>query len=172
MAWNSGTNLGGGAWQNWTPTFNTGTDLWNASNMTYYNCRWTMVEGTVYALGNFTLAAGTNYGNGTEVWTLWTPPEMPRYVDTDTGGRMIGKGHIYDNADPPTNAAVLNLNAVNNFTFFYFDMIRYTVMGGGNWNNGTYNRVDFKRSELSSLAGGNRALYVSWYMKYIGETNY
>ena len=173
MTWPAASNLSGGQWQSWTPLFKTGTDLWDASNMTYNDCRFTVVEGTVYAVGNFVLAAGTNYGNGTEIWQLFLPSAIPAYADADTGARLIGRGFIYDNADPPINSAILDMNAVNTFnSFFYFNLIRYTLAGGGNWNGGNYNRLDFKRSELSSFAGGSRAIYCSWYMRYIGETGY
>ena len=173
MAWAETASLTGGAWRTWTPAFNNGTDLFDATNMTLNSCRWVCAEGTVYAKGSFTLAAGTNYGNGTNPWILWLPSEVPAYADGDNGSRHIGGGYVYDNrSDPFPHGARLTMYVVNSFEGFYaFNMERY-VATGGNWNGGITSSTAFDRSNLSSLAGGTRPLYVNWYMRYIAKSTY
>lgn len=173
MGWNEIGNITGGVWNSWTPLFQTGTDLWDASSMTYNDCRWTYAEGIVYATGNFVLDNGTNYGNGTDHWQLWLPSEMPHYVDTDAGGRIMGAGQVYSNSlasNPPTaNFSVVAVNTFNSFVSF--PMHRY-VGTGGDWNFGKYDTLTFNRSGLSSLGSGVYGIYCSWYMRYIAEPSF
>lgn len=172
MAWGSSNNISGGQWVSWTPQFRTGDGIFDATDMFWYNCRWTVLEGTVYAQVNFTLGGTSNRGNGTDPWQLIIPDGMPRYADADTGGRTVGRGQIYDTSDPP-NSAILDLRAVNTYSqFFSMHLIRYTLAGGGNWNNGNYNHFDFKRDELTTFCGGNRTIYCSFYLRYIGASTY
>lgn len=174
MPWSSvTTTVSGGLWQSWTPLFSNGSNQWNASNMTFYDCRYCIAEGTAYVNGNFALAAGTDYGTGTGNWQLWMPSGL-QYADAASGSRQVGWGYVYDNKHPgPWNAALMQISAGSTFDgFFVTRLIRYQIGGGGNWNGGTYNNIEFKRSELSNIAGGTRPLYCTFNMRYILKPGY
>lgn len=170
MPWNVPHKLTSGWWSNWTATWNTGQDLWGASNMTQYNHRYTKVGGTLYAYGSLHFTSNSNFGNGGAGWSLWLPHEW-LYPDTNGGGRIIGEGFVGCPDVPPYRALHFTLQMVNTFNVFATPVLVQPTGQSGNYNAGADNLVTFDRTKLQWIAnGGNVNMYYS--LRYITDNDY
>ena len=166
MGWNENTQLTSGKWSNWTQTWETGVDIWGASDMTTSNSRYTIVGGILYAQGAFRLGPSTNFGNGADLWKLWIPPEFGPYIDWSTGGRILGDGIIWGDA-LPWPAWQFQLRAINLYsTFLYMSVARNEGGPGQQFNGGADTLVNLSRSSLSLLGA---PLICSFKMQFITD---
>lgn len=168
MAWNVASNntLEQGVWRDWTPSWKTGTDLWGATQMTNYNHRWTKVGGCVYAHGHINLGSTSNFGNGTDTWTLWFPNEWGSFVDSQTGGRFIGEGW----AASSTRAVHFGITMINTFNGFAVPITVQHVGMEGNFNAGADNTYALDRSRLQWISNGG-AVDMFYQLRFVTDPN-
>ena len=168
MAWAEKTDstVTLGKWADWTANWNTGPDLFGATNATAYNHRWTKVGGCLYAHGRYTMTAGSNFGYG-GTWTLWFPSEWGGFVNTAAGGRIIGDGF----ATGSTRALHFQVHMVNTFNAFAVPVVVHNQGGPSqNFNAGADNRYILDTNTLSWIAnGGFASLYYNF--RFITDAN-
>lgn len=164
----SNNTLEQGQWKSWTPTWNTGTDAFGATNVTWNNHRWTKVGGCVYAHGHALFQANSNFGYG-GTWTLWFPGEWGGYADSAGGGRIIGDGW----AAGYFRGGHFQMTMVNTLNGFAVPTYVQNVGGPSqNFNAGADNRDILSTSQLYWLSN-NGATPVSMYyqLRFISDPN-
>lgn len=149
---NTGDVLGMGKWASWTPDWITGTDKRGATNSVNLNHRWTVVGGTLYANGGIDMASNSNFGYG-DTWTLWFPVEWYYFVNTQTGGRIVGDGIAFGGTGRALNFTLVMVNTYDWLAVGQF--VRSTKVGGGNFHNGLDETLPLSTSSLSWVANGS-----------------
>jgi hypothetical protein len=169
MAWAEKTDstVTLGKWADWTASWNNGTDQWGASNMTQNNHRWTKVGGIVYAHGSLAFTSASNFGTGTGTWTLWFPSEWGSFVNTQTGGRIIGDGW----AAGSTRALHFHITMINTFDGFAVPIVVQNIGGPGqNFNAGADTYYPLNRDKLTWISNGS-SVSMHYSLRFITNPN-